>query len=175
MNIFNSVKSLCNELKIKMGGGTINLHRNLISDLKVVKAQCASIEIGDGFTARKNVVFRISNGHLQIGKNVFMNDGCLITVRENVTVGDGTIIGQNVMIYDHDHAYRTEGMKKDFVTEAVNIGRDVWIGSGCIILKGVHIGDGAVIAAGSIVTKDIPSKYLFRMDVKYKCEPICFE
>ena len=94
---------------------------------------------------------------MNIGKNVFMNDGCKITVRQRVDIGDGTIIGQNVLIYDHDHDYKNEDMRNCFVKNEVIIGQRVWIGSGAIILKGVHIGDGAIIAAGSIVTSDVPS------------------
>lgn len=93
---------------------------------------------------------------MDIGKNVFMNDGCKITVRQKVNIGDGTIIGQNVLIYDHDHDYKQKNMRNNFLKSEVIIGKEVWIGSGAIILKGVHIGDKAVIAAGSIVISDVP-------------------
>lgn len=132
----------------------------------------ATISISDGLSVRTGVVFRISGGNLLIGKNVFMNDGCKITSRGRVEIGEGTIMGQNVLIYDHDHDYKSDDMKKNYVVDEVIIGKNVWIGSGVIILKGVHIGDGAVIAAGSIVTKDVPANYLFRMDLSFRSKPI---
>ena len=89
---------------------------------------------------------------LEIGDNVFINSGCIITVRESVTIGDNTILGPYVMIYDNDHAV-VDGKVSDnhYVTSEVKIGANVWIGAGTVILKGTVIEDDCVIAAGSVV------------------------
>ncbi len=62
-------------------------------------------------------------------------------------------IGPNVCIFDHDHSFKDE--KQEFVSEKIVVEDHVWIGAGCIILKGVTIGKESVIAAGTVVTKDV--------------------
>lgn len=87
---------------------------------------------------------------INIGDNVFINRNCMLVAHKSISIGTGTTIGPNVIIYDHDH----DG-KGGFISSPVVIGRNVWIGAGVIILRGCSIGDNSIIAAGSIVTKDI--------------------
>ena len=82
----------------------------------------------------------------------------MVICRESISIGDGTTIGPHTCIYDHDHG-REEGAL--YKTAPVTIRKNVWIGAGCIILKGVTIGDNSIIAAGSIVTKDVPADTIF--------------
>lgn len=97
-------------------------------------------------------------GVLNIAGDVYINRNSMVVCREKISIGDGTTIGPNVLIYDHDHDVINGGLKN----KEVSIGRNVWIGAGCIILKGVHIGDGSVIAAGTTVVKDIePNKVVY--------------
>lgn len=97
-------------------------------------------------------------GILSIDGDVYINRNSMVICREKISIGNGTTIGPNVLIYDHDHDVINGGLK----TKEVRIGRNVWIGAGCIILKGVHIGDGCVIAAGTTVVKDIePNKVVY--------------
>ena len=97
-------------------------------------------------------------GVLNIEGNVYINRNSMVVCREKIIIGDGTTIGPNVLIYDHDHDVINGGLK----TKEVSVGCNVWIGAGCIILKGVHIGDGCVIAAGTTVVKDIePNKVVY--------------
>lgn len=122
----------------------------------------SSLSLGKCFSCRKNVIFNIPlHGKLKIGDYCFINDNSAISVRSSVYIGSNTIIGQNVLIYDHDHDYRSDDIANKFVVAPVKIGNNVWIGSGSIILKGVTIGDGCVIAAGSIVRKDVPDHMLY--------------
>ena len=90
---------------------------------------------------------------IKIGSNSYIGDRTEIHAGESVTVGDGCVIAWDCNIMDRDYH------KLDSETEVykpVSIGNHVWIGCRCIILKGVSIGDGAVIAAGSVVTRDVP-------------------
>lgn len=96
------------------------------------------------------------NAHLKIGSGA-MNHSATIDCFDKITIGNGVIIGENVKIRDSDgHQISYDGKVKS-VSAPIEIGNHVWIGMNSIILKGVTIGDGSVIAAGSIVTKDIPS------------------
>jgi acetyltransferase-like isoleucine patch superfamily enzyme len=80
-----------------------------------------------------------------------------------ITIGDYCKFGNNLVIVDHDHNFRdhnTNGCSSEaaeFVTGEIVIGNGVWIGADCVILKGVTIGDNAVVGAGSIVRRDIPA------------------
>ncbi|MBN8967989.1 MAG: sugar O-acetyltransferase [Rhizobiales bacterium] len=96
--------------------------------------------------------------NIRLGTGVFMNFNCVVLDVTHVTIGDRTQIGPAVQIYAADHprdlARRREGFE---FARPVMIGADVWIGGGAIILPGVSIGDGAIIGAGSVVTRDVPA------------------
>lgn len=110
-----------------------------------------SISVGRLCCVSQNSEMAVSGGIIEIGDRVFVNRNCMIVAHEKIKIGNGTTIGPNVCIYDHDHD-GTGG----YVTSPVQIGNDVWIGAGCIILKGVSIGDNSTIAAGTLVNKSIP-------------------
>lgn len=85
----------------------------------------------------------------------FCNSNVKIRCMEKIVIGNGVFIGQDVIIMDSAaHTIHKPGFIK---TIPINIGNNVWIGSRAIVLKGVKIGDGAVVAAGAIVTKEVPA------------------
>ena len=119
---------------------------------KLIISPNSEVIIGKNVRFFSNCQFEsFSGSHVYIGDNVYFNNNCSLIVRDRVTIGEDTIISQNVVIRDSD-VHKIEG--KAFHSP-INIGRHVWIGTNAIILKGVTIGDGAVIAAGSLVTKDV--------------------
>ncbi len=84
--------------------------------------------------------------------------GCFIRIRYGLEIGDRSIITPGVKIIDHDHFLSPNKRKlKEYPGKKIKIGNDVWVGYNAIILKGVNIGDGAIVAAGSVVTKDVKS------------------
>ena len=86
---------------------------------------------------------------IKIGSNCFFNNYCSINSMENIEIGDGCTFGEGVRLYDHDHDFRhkkKEGLP--YVTSPIKIGSNVWCGSNVLILKGVSIGDNAVIGGG---------------------------
>lgn len=94
--------------------------------------------------------------NIRIGKNVFVNMGCKFQDQGGITIGDGALIGHNVVIATLNHAMDPDD-RGTMIPAAVTIGRNVWIGSNSTILPGVTIGDGAVIAAGAVVRRDVPA------------------
>ena len=90
---------------------------------------------------------------LSIGDGVAVGDRTEIHAGDSVTIGDGTLIAWDCCIMDRD--YHKLGSETE-ITRPVVIGKHVWIGCNVLILKGVTVGDGAVVAAGSVVTKDVP-------------------
>lgn len=122
------------------------------------------VELGKNVHGRGgfNVIID-EDGILQIGDGCFFNSNCSINVKSKVEIGNDTIIGEHVYIYDHDHKYgdRTRLVKdQGFSKSPIIIGRNCWIGSNVTILKGVHIGDNCVIGAGCIIHNDIPDNTL---------------
>ena len=112
------------------------------------------VTIADHFRMREGARIRVRTGaSLAIGKNVFINHGCIIVSRERVVIGDDVQFGPNVMIYDHDHDYRAAGGVRSmkFRTSPIIIGNNVWIGASVVILRGTTIGDNSVIGAGCVI------------------------
>ncbi|MGC4018970.1 MAG: DapH/DapD/GlmU-related protein [Muricomes sp.] len=94
--------------------------------------------------------------NITIGKNVFINAGCKFQDQGGITIGDGSLIGHNVVMATLNHDLAPD--KRSTMHPApIVVGRNVWIGSNAAILPGVTIGEGAVIAAGAVVAKDVDS------------------
>ena len=101
--------------------------------------------------------FHVDYGtNIRLGRDVFLNFGCVVLDVCPVTIGDGTQIGPYVQILTADHPrdprIRAQGLE---CGRPVAIGRNVWIGGGALILPGVCVGDDAVIGAGAVVTRDV--------------------
>ena len=100
--------------------------------------------------------FRADFGrNIRIGRNVFINMGCTFQDQGGVTIGDGALIGHNVVIATLNHPL-DPARRADLVPAPVVIGEGAWIGSNATILPGVTVGPGAVVAAAAVVTKDVP-------------------
>lgn len=94
--------------------------------------------------------------NITIGKDVFINSGCHFQDQGGITIGDGSLIGHNVVLATINHDLSPANNRKNHYAPII-IGSHVWIGSNATILPGVKIGDWAVVAAGAVVTKDIPA------------------
>lgn len=94
--------------------------------------------------------------NIHTGKNVFFNFNCCILDVNIVRIGNDVLVGPNVQIYTATHPLDAATRKSwlEFA-KPIRIGNDVWIGGHAVICPGVTIGDGAVIAAGAVVTKDV--------------------
>ena len=98
--------------------------------------------------------------NIHLGKNVFINAGCRFQDQGGIYIGDGTFIGHNVILATLNHDLNPNS-RADMYPKPIHIGKKVWIGSGAIVLPGVSIGDNSVIAAGSVVTKNVPENVVY--------------
>lgn len=93
--------------------------------------------------------------NIHMGKSVFINSGCHFQDQGGITIGDGSLIGHNVVLatinHDFDPAHRGDNHPAPIV-----IGKNVWIGANATVLPSMTIGDGAIVAAGAVVTKNVP-------------------
>ena len=131
-----------------------------------------NVVIRGGVTIRCN-----NNGCIVIADDVGLNNNCLLNSMDSIYIGSHTIIGQDVKMYDHDHNYKIEGNRRytGFKTAPIVIGKNVWIGSGCTILRGTTIGDNCVIAAGTVLKGDIPDGMIVYNKSKLVVKPISVE
>lgn len=104
--------------------------------------------------------FRTDFGQfIRFGKNVFVNSGCMFMDRGGITLEDGVFIGPNVNIITENHAEQPE-LRRNVYTKPILIRRNAWIGAAAVILPGVTVGENAIVAAGSVVTKDVPDNMI---------------
>lgn len=129
------------------------------------------IQIGSNITTGYNCRFEVDGKHnnncLIIGDNVNFGDNDRISCVNNIVIGNNVLIGSKVLIVDNSHGkYRGNNQsspfiapnKRELVSSPIKIGNNVWIGEGVVIQQGVSIGDSAIIAANSVVTKNVPEK-----------------
>lgn len=122
-----------------------------------------SIELGRSVRAHSGVKIRsVGNGKVTIGNNASINYGCMIVAMKDIRIGHGVEFGPNVLVYDHDHDFRTPGGIKDnkYKVGDVRIGNNTWIGANVVILRGTIIGKNCVVGAGSVISGIYPDNSL---------------
>ena len=113
------------------------------------------ISLGNKVRADRGTFLGVrEKARLSIGNGTYIGRSVNIVSHNSIEIGEKVTIGPNCSIFDHDHDYiRQDG----FISKPIKICDNVWIGCNCVILKGVTIGKGAVISAGSVVTRDVPA------------------
>ncbi len=94
--------------------------------------------------------------NITIGKDVFINSGCHFQDQGGIEIGDGALIGHNVVLATINHDLNPKENRRNHYAP-IRIGAHVWIGSNATILPGVTLGDYAVVAAGAVVTRNVPA------------------
>lgn len=145
----------------------IVLNENIeISSSAVLSGTCVmdvskggKISIGEQTQIHHGVLLMTYGGNIQIGNRCSINPYCLVYGHGGVMIGDDVLIAGGCMIIPANHRFadNARSIKGQGVTKVgITIESDVWIGHGCSILDGTTIGRGAVIAAGTVVNRDIP-------------------
>ncbi len=125
-------------------------------ELRALVSELVGYKVDDGFRLFPPL-YSDYGKNIKLGTNVFINSGCCFQDQGGIEIGDGCLIGHQVVIatlnHDFDPAKRAEMTPKKVV-----LGKNVWVGSHATILPGVTVGDGSIIAAGAVVTKDVPER-----------------
>ena len=146
--------------KIKYGKNIIVKLPVALEKAKLEMDKAAKVIIGEKVQNRGSLYLGCKGkGCLEIGGHCFFNINSSITCMKEIKIGEYCKFGNNLVIVDHDHNTSDNG--EEFPAKAIHIGNHVWVGANCVILKGVTIGDGAVVAAGSVVRKDIPANSIY--------------
>ncbi len=133
-----------------------------INDQFILHENLNKVTIGNNASFRNYVHILVKkNATLEIGQHFFMNNFCSINCLESISIGNHTLFGENVKLYDHNHAYQSGPNFKlfhsEFTKAPIRIGSNCWLASNVTVLKGVTIGDNCIIGAGCVIYKDIPA------------------
>lgn len=117
------------------------------------------IELGEHTRLQRGVVLHPYGGRIAVGRDVFIGPGAVIYGHGGVEIGDETLVSMHCRILSSNHTVPPAGTpirSQPDVLLPTKIGRDVWLGAAVTVLGGVTIGDGCVVGAGSVVTRDLP-------------------
>lgn len=182
-SLINTIKKAAFKLHLKSVSPYIEIgNSHLIEGFKLKLNRPADgkryVKVGDDTTLECAITFESTEGQVIIGNNTFIGTSTLIS-RSKIEIGDNVFIAWGSYLYDHDsHSidYRerqndiTQQLAdfragRDFIenknwsvvnTAPIKVCANAWIGMHCIVLKGVTIGEGAIVGAGSVVTRDVP-------------------
>ena len=146
--ILNSIRLFVFKTKGEYAG---SLLQRIPVNVSVAVSHKGKISLSNGILFRGPGYISVSGGKLVIEKDVFVNTSSYIVCREKISIGEGTVIGPNVCIVDHDHNYQSDNMRNTFKCDEIIIGKNVWIGANAVILRGTYIGDNCVVGAGTVV------------------------
>lgn len=93
--------------------------------------------------------------NIKIGKNVFINSGCRFQDQGGITIGAGSLIGHHVVLATINHDIHPKN-RSSMILAPIELKKNTWIGSQATILPGITVGENSIVAAGSVVTKDVP-------------------
>lgn len=141
---------------LRVGLGSFGLSSR--ADTSVLRVREGGSLLCDGVVSlQRGIRIVIDSGELSIGHGTNVNGSARILVRSGVRIGAWCTLSWDCQILDNDfHTMIVDGQRRPS-TAPVTLGDRVWVGTNALILKGVTIGDGAVIAAGAVVTRDVPA------------------
>lgn len=137
-------------------GDRIFIGRNTYVDANHIESE---IRLEDDVYIGRYCMLRAGVGSIHIGPKVSVGSFCFLRGSGGLEIGENSLLSQGVQIITANHVFKDQSVPIKFQGARygkVNIGEDVWLGTNVVVLADVSIGDGSVIGAGSIVTKDIP-------------------
>ncbi|SIQ04488.1 Hexapeptide repeat of succinyl-transferase [Chryseobacterium sp. RU37D] len=167
----NEKRKMQEKWNIFMSKSNVDIHPSFSpknADLfKGENNEVGNIIIGENFLMRAyGSILVFPEAKLKIGDGVFFNNYCSINCLDKIEIGDNTIFGEGVRLYDHNHLIeKGEKLfveKEKYTKSPVTIGKNCWIGSNTVILKGVTIGDNSIIGAGCVIHKSVPPNTIIK-------------
>ncbi|NIO39759.1 MAG: acyltransferase [Burkholderiales bacterium] len=169
MRLLASLLNWVWRLRIVRHDGIAISPKSKVAYRKIRLVPGCKLSIGAGSIVQSAIAFDRPGGEVKVGERTFIG-GSLLVCAEKIEVGDDVLISWGCTIVDHDSHALAWAQRRDDVTDwyhgrkdwtnveraVVRISDKAWIGFNAIILKGVHIGEGAVVGAGAVVTSDVP-------------------
>jgi len=126
------------------------------------------VSIGDNCLLEHDIYFKYDGiwkpgPIIQIANRVFIGTGCEFNITKGLNIGNDSLIASGCRFVDHNHGMQQGELMRlqNGDEEAITIGQNVWLGCNVVVLKGVNVGDGAVVAAGSVLTKSVPANEIW--------------
>ncbi len=130
-----------------------------VDEIRAVFSDLTGRAVDDGFSLIPP--FYTTGGRdIRLGRRVFINQNCTMYDLGGIDIGDDVLIGPNVSLITSSHPIEPSRRREGVVAKPIVIGRNVWIAAGVTIIGGVTVGENAVVAAGSVVTRDVPANTL---------------
>jgi len=149
-------------LVLRLRGGRLGRRCTIQPGVCLACAPHRPIMIGDGVRLMRGVVLSTAgSGHIEVGDNVYIGEYGVVTSNAEIRIGADTIIAPHVNLVDFEHGYGdldTPVITQPVDAEPIHISRDVWLGAGVTVLKGVTIGNQAVVGAAALVHRDVPAR-----------------
>ncbi len=155
--VYMQYKSIIGK-KIKIGKDCSRDRDTILSTGTLDSPGLGAIAIGDGVSICKGTIIACYDGIISIGNDVSINPYCVIYGHGGLSIGNKTRIATGTVIVPANHVFEDPNipiMNQGLTMKGIAIGQDVWIGARSVILDGVKIGDGAVVAAGSVVNREV--------------------
>jgi acetyltransferase-like isoleucine patch superfamily enzyme len=127
--------------------------------IRAVFEELIGAELDDGFSLIPPF-YTTGGDNIRIGRNVFINQNCTMYDLGGIDIGDDVLIGPNVSLITSGHPVEPAERRAGVTAAPIVIGRNVWIAAGATIIGGVTIGENSVVAAGSVVTHNVPPNSL---------------
>lgn len=139
-------------LQLPHGGKPVYLGRGA----RLVVAEGGVLELGRGVYIDECCRLQVSTGaHMSLGEGCYLNTNCRVVAVEDVRIGDRTMFGPNVCVFDHDHVFDADGVHGELVSASISIGLRCWLGANALVTKGVAIADRICVGGGVVVTRSL--------------------
>jgi acetyltransferase-like isoleucine patch superfamily enzyme len=160
VRVVRSVNSRLRVIALRSRFPGVEIGRNVLVHAGVAFSITGNgkLKIADNVAFTQNAVIIVRDGHLTIGADAYVGGGTHIVSIDSISIGRNALIAEHVTIRDQDHDFTgpLPTALNGFKTAPIVIGDNVWIGAKATIVKGVRIGNNAVIGANSVVTSNIP-------------------
>jgi acetyltransferase-like isoleucine patch superfamily enzyme len=123
--------------------------------IRAVFSELIGAKVDDGFSLIPPF-YTTGGENIRLGRNVFINQNCTLYDLGGIDIGDDVMIGPNVSLITSSHPVAPSQRREAVIARPIVIGNNVWIAAGVTVIGGVTIGDNSVVAAGAVVTKDVP-------------------
>lgn len=156
---------------IRYGG---RFHAGLIQSydhLHVELTNGGTMTLGNYDQSRGDTYLVAAGGRIVVGEHVYWGPNCYVASMDEITIGDYCKIAPGCVIVDHDHDFRGD-MERDFIKAPISVGAHTWICANSVIVKGTRIGAHCVIAAGSVVSGDVPDGTIYVNRRETQIKPI---
>lgn len=146
LRVASAKMRLGNKLRLPRGGKPVYLGRSVRLDVE----HGGVIEFGPGVYIDDRCRLQVcSDARMSIGEGCYLNTNCRVVAVEDLNIGVQTMLGPNVCVFDHDHAFDAKGVHGDLVSAPVVIDEHCWLGANVLITKGVSLADKICVGGGN--------------------------